>query len=136
MHGPKNKIACDVFRVNLCVGVMEIHLFIGIQPLGQFGQRPELSQSTGIALVRCILGKFLGVVFHCFPPPLDVPTFATRCLNDARDPSGVWWNCGRECCSGNFAEMSTSTLHLGIFYMPQIYDMGPTALLPLRRKAC
>ena len=32
--------------------------------------------------------------------------------------------------------MSTSTLHLGIFYMPQIYDMGPTALLPLRRKAC
>ena len=24
--------------------------------------------------------------------------------------------------------MSTSTLHLGIFYMPQIYDMGPTAL--------
>jgi len=32
--------------------------------------------------------------------------------------------------SGNFAEMMTSTLHLGIFYMPQIYDMGPTALLP------
>ena len=51
----------------------------------QFGQRPELSQSTGIALVRCILGKFLGVVCHCFPPRLDVPTFATRCLNDARD---------------------------------------------------
>ena len=24
--------------------------------------------------------------------------------------------------------MSTSTLHLGIFYMPQICDMGPTAL--------
>jgi len=32
--------------------------------------------------------------------------------------------------------MSTSTLHLEIFYMPQICDMGPTALLPLRRKAC
>ena len=32
--------------------------------------------------------------------------------------------------------MSTSTLHLGIFYMPQICDMGPTALHPLRRKAC
>ena len=26
-------------------------------------------------------------------------------------------------------------LHLGIFYMPQICDMGPTALLPLWRKA-
>jgi hypothetical protein len=36
----------------------------------------------------------------------------------------------------NFAEMPTSTVHLGIFYMPQICDMGPTALLPFRRKAC
>ena len=33
------------------------------------------------------------------PPPLDVPTFAARCLyvhNDARDPSSDRWNCGRE----------------------------------------
>ena len=36
--------------------------------LGRFGQRPELSQVAGMALVRCILGKFLGVVCHCFPP--------------------------------------------------------------------
>ena len=62
-------------------------IIIGIQPLGCSGQSPELSQSTGMALVRCIMGKFLGVVCHCFPPRLDVPTFATRCLNDARDPS-------------------------------------------------
>jgi len=41
---------------------------IGIQPLGRFGHRPELSQVTGIALVRCILGKFLGVGCHYFPP--------------------------------------------------------------------
>ena len=73
-------------------------IIIVIQPLGRSGQRPELSQSTGIALVRYILGKFLGVVCHCFPLRLDVPTFATRCLNDARDPSGGRWNCGRECC--------------------------------------
>ena len=54
---------------------------------------------TGIALAHCILGKFLGVVCHCFPPPLDVPTFAARCLyvrNDARDPSSESWICGRE----------------------------------------
>jgi len=38
-----------------------------IQPLGQFGQEPEPSQATGMALVRCILGKFLGVVCHCLP---------------------------------------------------------------------
>ena len=33
-----------------------------------------------MALARCILGKFLGVGCHCFPPPLDVPTFCARCL--------------------------------------------------------
>ena len=54
---------------------------------------------TGVALAHCILGTFLGVVCHCFPPPSDVPTFAARCLyvrNDARDPSSQRWNCGRE----------------------------------------
>jgi hypothetical protein len=40
---------------------------IGIQPVGRFGQRPELSQATGITLLRCILGKFLGVGCHFFP---------------------------------------------------------------------
>jgi len=43
-------------------------IIIGIQPLGRFGQRPELSWATGMTLVCCILGKFLGVVCHCFPP--------------------------------------------------------------------
>jgi hypothetical protein len=76
-------------------------IIIGIQPLGRSGQRLELCQATGMALVRCILDKFLGVVCHCFPPHLDVPTFATRCpyvRHDARDPSGRRWNCGREYC--------------------------------------
>ena len=94
---------------------------------------------TGMALEHCILSKFLRIVCHCFPPPLDVPTFAARCLyvrNDARDPSSEKWNCGREICPGNFYLNSDFHLNLGIFYMPQIYDMGPTALLPLRRKAC
>ena len=53
-------------------------------------------------LAHCILGKFFGVVCHCFPPPLDVPTFATTCLcvgSDARDPSSERWNFrGRERC--------------------------------------
>ena len=44
-------------------------IIIGIEPLGLFGQRPELSHVTGVALVCCILGKFLGVVCHCFPLP-------------------------------------------------------------------
>jgi hypothetical protein len=54
-----------------------------------------------MALAHCILGKFLGLVCHYFPPPLDVPTFAARCLyvsNNARDPSSERWNCGRQIC--------------------------------------
>jgi hypothetical protein len=37
-----------------------------------------------MALAHCILGKFLGVGWHCFPPPLDVPTFSGRCLHVQR----------------------------------------------------
>ena len=43
-------------------------------------QEPEPSHVTGMALAHCILGKFLGVVCHCFPPPLDIPNLAARCL--------------------------------------------------------
>jgi len=37
-----------------------------------------------MALAHCILGAFLGVGCHCFPPPLDVPTFSARCLHVQR----------------------------------------------------
>jgi len=47
-------------------------------------QEPEPSHVTGMALAHYILGKFLGVVCHCFPPPLDVPTLAARCLRPQR----------------------------------------------------
>ena len=52
----------------ILLSIIIIIIIIGIQPVGQSGQRPEFSQATGMALVRCILGKFLGVVCHCFPP--------------------------------------------------------------------
>jgi hypothetical protein len=39
----------------------------GYSALGSVWQEPEPSQATGMALVRCILGKFFGVVCHCFP---------------------------------------------------------------------
>ena len=54
---------------------------ISIKPEGRLWQEPEPSQATGMALAHCILGSFLGVGCHCFPPPLDVPTFAARCLH-------------------------------------------------------
>jgi len=49
-----------------------LFIIIGIRPLGQYGQRPEPSQATGMALVLCILGKFLGVVCHCFSPLIHI----------------------------------------------------------------
>jgi len=57
-----------VCRSKVIIVIIIIIIIIGIQPLGRSGQRPELSQATGMALVCCILGKFLGVVCHCFPP--------------------------------------------------------------------
>jgi hypothetical protein len=88
-------------RMFLTQTILIIIIIIGIQPLGRSGQRPEFSQATGTVLVRCILGRLLGVVCHCFPPRLDIPTFATRCpqvRHDSRDPSDGRWNCGREYC--------------------------------------
>ena len=108
---------------------------IGIQLLGRSGQRPEFSQATGMALVRCILGKFLGVACHCFPPLFRFSHFSPP---GASTSTTTWEIPAAEVgtVGENFAEMTTSTLHLGIFYMLQIYNMGPTALLPLRRKVC
>jgi len=72
-----------------------------------------------MALAYCILGKFLGVVCHYLPPPLDVPTFVARCLhvyNDARDPNNERWNREREMLSGNCAEMTISTPFMNLLH--------------------
>ena len=37
-----------------------------------------------MVLTHCILRNFLGVGCHCFPPPLDVPTFSARFLHVQR----------------------------------------------------
>jgi hypothetical protein len=102
------------------------------------GKWPTWCTHSFLCITLLIYQEFLGVVCHCFPPRLDFPTFAARCLhvlNDVSDPSNEMWNYGRE-MSGNFAYMTSLFTPLGIFYMSQIYDMGPTALLPIRRKAC
>jgi hypothetical protein len=56
--------------------------------------------------------------------------------DDAGDPSSKRCKLLGEKLSGNLAESSEFHATLGIFYMPQIYDMGQTALRPLRRKSC
>jgi len=53
---------------DLCIIInIIISISISIQFLGQFGPEPEPSQATGMALVCCILGKFLRGVCHCAP---------------------------------------------------------------------
>ena len=111
-------------------------IITGIQPLGRSGQRPEFSQATGMVLVRCILGKFLGVACHCFPPLFRRSHFSPP----AASTSATTW----QIPAAEVGTVGENVIlpkwrlprHLEIFYMPQICDMGPTALLPLRRKAC
>ena len=81
------------------------------------GQEPEPSQATDMALASCFLGKVLGVGCHYFPPAFRHSNLRSQVpprLHDARDP--------------------TSTPFWDILHTAK-YDMGPTALLPLRRKA-
>ena len=109
MHSVERRgfaVLCLVFITMCPDGSPDIYIYnIFIHSLvfsleGCTWQEPEPSHVTGMALAHCILGNFLGVVCHCFPPPLDVPTLAARCLRPQRrkDPSSERWNCGRERC--------------------------------------
>ena len=114
-----------------------IHSLV-FSPRGRSGRNQSPVMEPMWFLAHCILGKFLGIVCHCFSLPLEVPTFTITCLcvlSDARDPSSERWNCGRERCPVVILPKFDFHVNLGIFYMPKIY-MGPTALLSLRRKAC
>jgi len=82
------------------LGTTFIHSLV-FRPRGRSGRNQSPVMEPIWLLAHCILGKFLGVVCHCFPPSLDVPTFAATCLcvrSDARDPSSERWKCGRERC--------------------------------------
>jgi hypothetical protein len=86
-----------------------------------------------MALAYCILGKFLGVGCHCFPPPSEFPPSPLGAFtsNDARDlqQRKVEHFVGEKCSEIFRLEIDFHVI-LEIFYRPQIYDMGQTALLP------
>jgi hypothetical protein len=63
------------------------------------------------------------------PCVFNIPTFTARRLY-------VTTKLDFLAAKGNLAESSEFHATLGIFYMPQFYDMGQTTLLPLRRKSC
>ena len=120
MHCPQNVKPENLSKVAYLPRHFMFIIIVGIQPLGRSGQRPELSQATGMALVRCILAKFLGVACHCFPRFLDVPAFhhqvSPRPQRRERSQRRKWELWARM-LSGNFAEMWTSCLQLLIFIL-------------------
>ena len=73
-----NSLSQSLTRPNFTPIHIFISLVFGLE--GRVWQEPESSHVTGTALAHCIL----GVVCHCFPPPLDVPTLAARCLRPQR----------------------------------------------------
>jgi hypothetical protein len=79
--------------------------------LGRIWQEPEPSQVTGMALARCILGKFLGVVCHCFPLPLDVPTFAARCMNNVQKFECPTWPTNSQGVTSRFVFQVEKVVH-------------------------
>jgi len=76
----------------------------------------------------------------CYPSNVQsVPTFAASPHPRSCYPRDPWQQRtellrGRETWPTILPKCTSSMEHLGIFYMP--LDMGPTTLLPLRRKAC
>ena len=91
-----------------------------------------------MALASCFLGRVLGVGCHYFPPAFRHSNLRHQVparLHDARDSSSEGWNYGREYCPVNLAEMTTSTPFWDLLHAAK-YEMGQTALHPLRRKAC
>ena len=94
------------------------------------GTRAQSCDRYGSGALRP--GRVLGGSLPLLSPPLDVPTFAARCLyvrNAARDPSGERWGCGREICPVILPKFRLPR-KLSIFYMPQIFDMGQRLYFP------
>ena len=116
-----------------------IIIIISIQPEGRFWQEPEPSQATGMALAHCILGSFLGVGCHCFPPPLDFPTFASRYLH----VQATWEtsiserrNYGREMAGQFCLWFRLPRKSRVLWHAAQICDMGDGFTSPPRKVSC
>ena len=116
-----------------------IIIIISIQLEGQLWHEPEPSQATGMALAHCILGSFLGVGCHCFPPPLDVPTFASRCPH----VQATWEtsiserrNYGREVAGQFCLWFRLPRKPRVLWHAAQICDMGDGFTSPPRKACC
>ena len=123
--------SCVIILFEFGIPMKLFIIIISIQPEGWFWQEPEPSQETGMVLAHCILGSFLGVDCHCFPLPLDVPTFASRCLH----VQATWETSAKDGITGekwpvNFACDFDFHVNPEFFDMPRKSATWETALLP------
>jgi len=116
-----------------------IHSFISIQPWrpGLAGTRAQSCDWYGSGTLHP--GKVLGGSLPLLSPAFRRSHFSRQMPLSAMTREILAVKGGtvaRKMSGSNFCLNSDFHANLGIFYMPQIYDMGPTALLPLWRKAC
>ena len=113
---------------NLTYNAVNLHLQVQAYPT-------EVSLVNGFP-VECLL--VVVVVVVCRVLAANAPGYTTACrlivkplvLDVPTSTAVKGGTIGREMAS-NLAESSDFHATLGIFYMPQICDMGQTALLPL-----
>jgi len=63
-HSVQNVLSSRLLSRNLKIKISIYSLVLSLE--GRAWQEPEPSHVTGMALAHCILGKFLGVVCHCY----------------------------------------------------------------------
>jgi hypothetical protein len=83
--------------------------------------------------IYCSLSRLVLLPRSSFP--LSSPE-ALQVNRPERHLSAKGGTMGEKCPIKFSHTIATSTVIVGLFYMPQSCDMGPMALLPLRRKAC
>ena len=129
---PTKSLHSEFFIIMHSVGY-KLHInFSHTQVCGSYGPPPphppsSSSSSSWPGAYASDAPQPRGIL--CYPF-LDIPTFATSPSSSSVQPERPL------VAKGATAWARLPCYILGILYMPQIYDMGPTALLPLRRKAC
>jgi hypothetical protein len=75
---------------------------------------------------------------YCINPTLGSPFISRDAPHQTKWEASISErrNYGREMSDQILPTIAISTVIVAFFYMPHSYDMGPTALLHLRKKAC
>ena len=137
--GHLQSLYTNVGTVTYIKPLPSIIIIISIQPEGRFlaGTRAQSGDRYGSGTLHS--GSFLGVGCHCFPPPLDVPTFASRCLH----VQATWEtsiserrNYGQEMAGQFCLWFRLPRKPRVLWHAAQICDMGDGFTSPPRKACC